>query len=266
MMVRWGRFTGGLFLAVSMFCVQGWAAPAKPVTLKADVISYDSTTGISTAEGNVVIIQEDGEAKGESAEYNLKTRVGWIAGAVTATKGDASLAADRVWVQGENHITADGSAMVGKAGNRLFASQIDYWSDRQFAETSGGWARLTQEDGSVLTAEYINYDMKSGVAIAERNVNISSPPRNMTGAGDRAVYTAGTKEKPGDVVLSGNAWAIQDGNKIVGNTLIIKNDSSVSEAKGNVKMDIMPKDKPPVTDEKTKPEKSLDKEESQEIK
>jgi len=231
-----------LVVLTSLLCAaQSFAQSGKPVTLKADTIVYDSTTGVSTAEGNVVIIQEDGQATASRAEYNMNTQVGWLEGGVVATKGDATLTANRVWIRNSNHITAEGSATFSKAGDSISATALDYWSDRQFAQTSGGWARLNQKDGSVLTAQYIEYDMQKGLAIAERNVEINSPARNLTGAGDKATYTVGTNGQPGEIVLSGNAWLIQDGNKIVGNSLIVKSDSSSSAAKGNVRMDIPPK-------------------------
>ncbi len=233
-----------LICIASLFCVEV-SAQQQPVAIKADVIEYDSSTGISTANGNVVITQEDGEARGASAQYNVKTDQGWLAGGVTAQKGTTTLSADKLWILSRNHVAAEGSAHVNKAGDSLSAYRLDYWADREFVETSGGWAKLVQSDGSVLTAVYMNYDMKKGVAVAERNVEISSPPRKLTAAGDKAVYTSGTKEKPGDIVLTGNAWAIQDGNRIAGNVLTIKSDSSQSEAKGNVKMVIVPKDEPP---------------------
>lgn len=234
-------FTVLVVLASLLCAAQSFAQSGKPVTLKADTIVYDSTTGISTAEGNVVIIQEDGQATAQRAEYNMNTQVGWLEGGVVATKGEVTLTANRVWLRDRNHVTAEGSATFSKAGDSISSSVLDYWSDREFAQASGGGARLTQKDGSVLTAQNIEYDMKNGLAVAQNNVEINSPPRNLTGAGDKATYTAGSNGKPGEFVLSGNAWIIQDGNKIVGNSLIIKSDSSSSAAKGNVRMDIQPR-------------------------
>lgn len=234
---------GLLFAGTAIICATAFAAQV-PTTLKADVIVYDSSTGVSTAEGNVVITQQDGEARGERAEYNLNTKVGWIEGNVTATKSDARLSAQKVWVRDQNYITAEGSATVSKAGDSVYAPRIDYWSDREFAKTSGGWAKLTQADGSVMTADYMEYDMKKGEGLAERNVTLDAPSRNITGAGDKATYIADRPDKPGEFILTGNAWIMQDGNKIVGDTLIVRSDKTSNEAKGNVRMDIQPKDKP----------------------
>ena len=249
------KILAGFLFAAVFFSAQVFAQGNKPTTLQADVIVYDSTTGISTAEGNVVISQEDGVAKAASAEYNMNTKTGVLMGGVTANKGEATLSASTVHIYDQNYVVADGSAYISKAGDSVSAPRIDYWSDKEFAKTSGGWGKLSQKDGSVLTANYIEYDMKKGLALAQNNVEINSPPRNLTGAGDKATYTVGTKEKPGEIILSGNAWVIQDGNKIIGNSLIIKSDSSSSEAKGNVRMDITPKAKKDETNVETKQEK-----------
>lgn len=241
-MVKKIKTIGFLTLMGIFLCVTVFAAQSEPVTLKADVIVYDSATGITTAEGNVVIIRQDGEARSQRAEYNLNTRVGWLEGNVVATQGETKLVADKVWIRDENHITAEGSAHVSKAGDSIFAPRIDYWSDRSFAKTAGGWAKLAQADGSVMTANYIEYDMKIGEGVAVGNVELDVPSKNVTGAGDRATYTADKPGVPGEFVLTGNAWVLQDGNKIMGNKLVVKSDKSTSEARGDVRLDIQPKD------------------------
>ena len=243
-MIKSKKSLGVLIVMTMLVCTAAFAQN-QPVTLKADNIFYDSATGISKAEGNVVILQDGGEAKSERAEYNMNTKVGWLEGSVVAVKGDMSLSAQKVWIRNQNYIIAEGQAHITKAGDSISAPRIDYWSDREFAQTSGGWGQLNQADGSVMTANYIQYDMKKGEGLAESNVKLRSPSRNMTGAGDKATYTAGTKEKPGEFVLTGNAWIIQDGNKVMGNRLVVKSDSSESSASGNARLDIIPEDKKP---------------------
>ena len=238
------KIIGFLLTGLALLCTGAWAAQI-PTTLKADTIIYDSETGISTAEGNVVIIQQDGEARGERAEYNLNSKVGWLEGNVVATKGEAKLAAQKIWVREQNHITAEGGASVSKAGDSVYAPRIDYWSNREFAKTSGGWAKLSQADGSVMTANHMEYDMKKGEGFAEGDVKLDASARNITGAGDRITYTAERLGKTGEFILTGNAWLMQNGNKIVGDTLIVKSDKTANEAKGNVRLDIQPKEQQP---------------------
>ena len=45
------------------------------------------------------------------------------------------------------------------------------------------------------------------------------------------------------ITLTGNAWAIQDGNKITGNTLIFRTASNRGEATGKVVMQLPPQQK-----------------------
>jgi lipopolysaccharide export system protein LptA len=235
-----------IFLLLALFFVVATARAAEePVTLQADTITYDTATGISTAEGHVVITQADGEARAERGSYNLKTKEGLLTGTVTARRGEATFAADSLRIEENNHFIAEGNASVAQKGDSLTAPVIEYWSDRSFAKTSGGWGELKQADGSILVADYIEYDIKAGMGLAEGNVQINSPARNITGAGEKATYSAGSKETPGEVILSGNAWMIQDGNKIMGDQLVVKSDRSTGEAKGNVKMVITPKQNAP---------------------
>lgn len=237
-MVKSRKIMGLLVVLAMLLCTAAFAQN-QPVTLKADNITYDSETGISKAEGNVTILQDGGEAKSERAEYNMNTKVGWLEGNVVAVKDDLSLNAQKVWIRDQNYIIAEGQAHVTKAGDSITAPRIDYWTDKKFAKTSGGWGQLSQADGSVLTADYLQYDMAKGEGLAENNVKLRSPSRNMTGGGDKATYTAGTKEKPGEFVLTGNAWLVQDGNKVMGNRLVVKSDNSESSASGNARLDIV---------------------------
>ena len=100
---------------------------------------------------------------------------------------------------------------------------------------------LNKDDGSTLTANYISYDMLKGEAVALENVQINAPARDLEGAGDKAVYLEDkTQANNSSITLSGNAWAIQNGNKIVGNRLVFKTGKSQGEASGKVVITIPP--------------------------
>ena len=107
-------------------------------------------------------------------------------------------------------------------------------------ETVGSWGELAKDDGSVLTASYINYDGRVGYATAENNVQIVSNVRNLTASADKATYDTNNQ---GTIELTGNATATQNGNTISGNQLRIVNESNTSEASGNVKLVYIPKEK-----------------------
>ena len=231
----------GCILAIGSFtAVQ--AADA-PTSIKADVIEYNTKTGITTAKGNVVISQQDGQATAAAAEYNTKNKTGKLTGGVVAIKDDARITCDTLVLHDENHTTAIGNAAMKKQDKTLRAAQVEYYKDRNFMETVGSWGELAMDDGSVLTAGYINYDGRVGYATAENNVQIVSNARNLTAAADKATYDTNNQ---GTIELTGNATATQNGNTISGNQLRIINENNTSEASGNVKMVYIPKEKPAV--------------------
>ena len=225
-----------------LFGLPAFAAKQQPpVTLKADVITYDTATGLTIAEGNVIITQEDGEALAARAEYDLNGRVGLLEGDVRVVKGDAHLTAERLTVRVNGRYTAEGSATVNKAGSRVSAPRLDYWQNG-LTRTSGGRGRLLQADGDELTADHIEYDMNKRTGLAQGNVRISSPTRSLTGAGDEASYTAVAGDDA-EIILTGNAWLVQNGNKIMGNSLILKTGKNTGEAVGQARLDILPEEK-----------------------
>ena len=218
------------------------AVAAAPVEMSANEIEYNSTTEQIHATGKVVLKREAGTAKADSAQYNVKNQTGRLQGNVSLQQEQSTLVCDALDILSQNHFVATGSlARVSKGGDSLSAPQISYYDDRQFAETNGGNALLNKDDGSTLTANYISYDMRKGEAVALENVQINAPARDLEGAGDKAVYLEDkTQANNSSITLSGNAWAIQNGNKIVGNRLVFKTGKSQGEASGKVVITIPP--------------------------
>ncbi len=214
--------------------------------VKADEIEYDMSTGDGTAKGNVVILHDGGKATAAAAEFNSKSMSGRLTGGVVADKDDAHITCATFVMHNEDYVSAVGAASVTKEDKTLTAEQIDYYSDREYAETSGSWGRLSSTDGSVLTAAQITYNGKTGMAEATGNVDIVSPPRNLTATADKAIYDT---NNDGKVELIGNATATQDGNTVSGNRLIMNNTGNASqgqraEAFGNIKIVYVPKEEP----------------------
>ena len=215
-------------------------AAGEPTSIKANVIEYNTKTGVTTASGNVVITQEDGQAQASAAEYNTKTKAGRLTGGVVATKGDARITSATLVMHDDNHMTAIGSATIKKQDKTLRAEQVEYYQDREFMETAGSWGELVMDDGSTLTAGYINYDLRQGLAIAKDNVKIVSEARSLTAAADTVTYDTA---RDGVIELVGNATDTQNGNTISGNNLRITNDDQTAQATGNVKMVYIPESK-----------------------
>lgn len=235
-----------MLLGSSALYVPAFAAQGSGFNVKADEIEYDMTSGNGTAKGNVVILHDGGKATAAAAEFNSKTMSGKLTGGVVADKDDAHITCATFVMHNEDFVSAVGEASVTKEDKTLMADQIDYHSDVEYAETIGSWGQLTSTDGSVLTAAQITYNGKTGLAEATGNVDIVSPPRNLTAKADKAIYDT---NNDGKVELIGNATATQDGNTVSGNRLIMNNAGNAAagqraEAFGNIKIVYIPEKQP----------------------
>lgn len=213
-------------------------------SVSADVLNYDLSTGVGEARGHVVITSNDGKSTADYARFDSKHKSGNLVGHVVADKGDVHMVCNEFVSHDENNFSAIGDAVITKNGSSLTAPRVNYAKDKQYASTEGGWAQLTDVDGSILIAETINYDMAQGIANALGGVVIQSDARKLDATADRAVYN--TKKNGGLIELIGHAKATQDGNTVTGDRLILKNANSkndnVAVADGNVRLRYIPEE------------------------
>lgn len=214
-----------------------------PTRIKADYIQYNTKTGMTQLKGNVIIYRDNGTIKASDGEYNTQTKAGSLTGGVSGRQDDAEIISDSIIMHaGGTHITAKGNAYIKKADKALKAEQVEYYEDKDFMETVGNHAELVMDDGSYLKANYINYDMKNGTALADGNVNIKSDVRNLVASADKASYDT---NEDGIITLTGNAKATQNGNTIESDTIKIVNtkmaNKQVARATGSVKIVYLPK-------------------------
>ena len=187
------------------------AADAK-YSVDATEIEYDMASGEGVATGKTTIQYDGGTAVADGgATFNSKERTGRLYGGVTANKEDSHIRSRELVLYSPDYISAVGDAVLTKGGKTLQAPRVDYHSDRKFAETLGGSARLSSTDGSWLTAGKIVYDINTGRADATGGVNMENTGKRMTGSGDRAVYDSNAA---GYIELIGNAKLSQDGNTV----------------------------------------------------
>lgn len=217
------------------------AAPSN-FSVQADELEYDLGSSEAVAKGSVVLKQDGGVATANYARFNSKTKSGVLTGNVVADREDMHITCNEFIVHNENDLAAVGGASISKAGKRLNADRVNYYKEREFAETIGGWARLTDSDGSVLNAAKIDYNMAAGVANAYGGVDINSPARNLTASADSAVYKT---DNSGYVELIGNAKATQNGNSVAADKLRLTN-TNVAIADGDVKIIYIPEKQPAV--------------------
>lgn len=228
-----------------MNCTVLYAAPAKDAKYSVDAqeIEYDMESGDGTTTGKTTIKHDGGIAVGQKgATFNSKKRTGHLYGGVVADKGDEHLRSQELFIYTDKYVSAVGNAVVIKGNRKLEAPRVDFHDDTKFAETLGGFARLSDTDGSWLKAGKITYDMKAGLANATGGVSLESKPRKLTGTGNTAIYNT---NETGYIELIGNAKAVQDGNTVTGDKLRITNVSdnySKSHAQGNVQIVFVPKE------------------------
>ena len=238
-----------LLLSLSVSTAVFAAAPNN-FSVKADELEYNLQTGEGEAKGHVVLKQDGGVATANYAKFNSKAKTGTLTGNVMADRDDAHIVCNVFMAHNENDMSAIGNAVVTKDGKSLSADRIDYYKERQFAETIGSWAKLTDVDGSVMNASKIDYDMAKGVANAYGGVTIDSKARTLTAKADSAIYKT---DQSGYVELNGNATATQNGNTVSGDKLRLTN-ANVAVADGNVKVHYVPEKQPAVPGKKEQTE------------
>ena len=184
--------------------------------LNADKVEYNMKTGQMTAEGNVVIRYDGGVATGAFVAYNTKTHQGEMTGGVVADKEDMHLDCDRVEVHSQTKMVAIGNVHGRKKDKRVEGPVVEYDSGEEYARLPQG-GLLATADGT-FTADYMEGWMKTEVAKAVGNAHVISPPKNFEGGGDVAEYFG---KESGKLVLTGNAWAIQDNHTLKSGRLTV---------------------------------------------
>ena len=241
-MIRKSRLMVVALLCLALFCANGssFAANGGSFELTGDVIEYDSVQGIMVAQGNVRLTQDGAIMTGTNAQYNTKNKEASITGGVHYTKDDLSLDAYQVRSFQDNHLIADGDAVLTKGQNTLHGPQIDYYADRQYALINNG-ARLDMPDGS-MTADQLEAFIAEDRAIGTGNVHIVSGARNLDATAQQAVFygITGAQDAPGKIVLTGSPRVVQDGNVLTGNTMTIYLDEKAMDAQGRSKLIVKP--------------------------
>ena len=207
-------------LAVGAVCTAA-AAPQQgnePTNLTADSLTYDTTTGLVTAEKNVRLEQGTGWIEGARATYNTKTEEGTVEGGVRAMREDMNLSCDRLFAVSQEHWQATGSVHMVKAERTFTGPQVDYYPSQNDYILAGSGGTITSADGT-LTADRLEGWMKENRFIGTGNAHIVSPPRDLEGGGDRMEYFGGV-ERP-YVVLDGSAWVFQGNNMARSNHMTV---------------------------------------------
>lgn len=210
-----------------------------PTQLDGDVITYTSKTGVMTARGGVKMTQGNAVLTGDAGEYNTKTQEAVVTGNVKVVKEASTLTAAEVRsFDGTKRLVASGNAFLVHQNGTAAGPRMEYFPERKYANITGG-ARLTNKD-AVLTATVAEAFFQEDRATADGNVHIVSETRKLDAVSDHAIYY-GINGKNGKADLIGNVRAVQDGNVLTGNHVILYLDDSAMDAEGRSKLVIQPK-------------------------
>ena len=218
------------------------AAPEKdpvPTQLDGDVITYISKTGVMTAQGGVRLTQGTAVLTGDIGEYNTKTKEAVVTGNVKVVKEGSTLTAAEVRAYDEmKRLVATGNALLVHKDGTAAGPYMEYLPDKKYAKITGG-SRLTNKD-AIVTSSVSEAFFQEDRATADGNVHIVSEARKLDAVSDHAVYY-GINGKNGKADLIGNVRAVQDGNVLTGNHVVIYLDDSAMDTEGRSKLVITPK-------------------------
>lgn len=231
-------FAAALCLTLSLGDPSKAAADKKPVEIEADVIDYNTTTGIMTAQGNVKLTQDGAVMTGSQGEYDTKKQEAYIYGGVTIAREGATLTASEVRsYENNNHLIAAGNAVLTKDANRATGPKMDYYVDKNYVVLPEA-GRVTTADGT-MTADYMFAYLNDNRMEGKGNVHLVSEAQSLDATADEAVYYGGQNGQ-GKAVLSGNARALQNGNLLTGSTLTIVDGKAMSAEGNRPKLVIIP--------------------------
>lgn len=193
------------------------AAGTEPASLDADTVVYDMNSGEATATGNVLLKRGTGRVTGARASYNTKTMAATVEGNVIAVRGDMRVTCDKLVSDGTEHMMAAGSVRGVQADKTFSGEQVDYYPNQNNYVLIAAGGRLTSADGT-FTADRMEGWLDDEHYVGTGNAHIVSTPRNMEAGGDQMDYRG---KGQGVVVVTGNAWAVQDNNTMRSNRLTL---------------------------------------------
>lgn len=193
------------------------AAGNEPASLDADTVVYDMGSGQATATGNVLLKRGTGKVTGAKATYNTKTMEALIEGNVIAVRDDMRVTCDRLVSDGTEHIMATGNVYGVQADKTFSGEQVDFYPNQNKYVLIAAGGRLTSADGT-FTADKMEGWLDDAHYIGTGNAHVVSVSRNLEAGGEQMDYRG---KDQGVVVVTGNAWAVQENNTLKSNHLTL---------------------------------------------
>lgn len=216
------------------------AADNGSLTISADRMTYDGATGRASVDGDVVIIKDDKTMTGASGWYDVKSGEASLSGGVSMIGSNTSMAAESIHSYNNTQLEATGNVHLQKDDRQIFGDKVTYNTESGYGQVNGS-GRLVVGD-SVLTGDSIEGWLNEIRAVANGNVTLSSPSKNVSASADQATYTQTPGQNDGVAYLTGNAHAVQNGNVLNAPELRLQlSDNSAETIGGRSTLIIAPK-------------------------
>ena len=180
-----------------------------PAEVFGDTVEYSMKTGVVKAKGHVVMKKDGATMTGNEATYNTKSQAGQVTGNVVADKEDLHMTSDVFIAEQQNHFVAVGNVHARQKDKAYDGPKAEYFVDKDYVLMDQGGI-VTSADGT-FQADYMEGWIKEEHYKGIGNAHVVSPPKKFEGGGDEAEYFG---KQNGKAILTGNAWAIQEGNTL----------------------------------------------------
>lgn len=214
---KYKKIAVALALAAAIPVAALAATGSEPATLDADTVEYNTETGLATASGNVLMTRGDAKVTGANASYNTRTMEGYVEGSVIAVKGNTRLTCARITTDGQNHMLAEGGVHGTQLDKSFVGERVDYYPNQNEYVLVENGGKLTSADGT-FTADKLEGWLADEHYIGTGSAHVVSPPRQLEAGGDHLDYSG---RDGGRVIITGNAWAVQENNTMKSNRLTI---------------------------------------------
>ena len=214
------------------------AADNPAVSVTADKLEYNGKTQVATATGNVVIVRDQATMNGDKATYNLKTAEADLEGNVIVQQPDMHLTSDKLHSTNRNYVIATGSVRGIYQDKKVNGDKVEYYLDKDYGIVTGNG--YLEAQGSRLWADKIDAWFKEVRAVGQGNVHIESPADNLVAYAQKAVYTQTPQKNDGVIHLTGDVNAVQNGNSLTGNDVLIRLADNSAQTMGRSTIVIIP--------------------------
>ena len=215
-----------------------WAADNPSVSVTADKLEYNGKTQVATATGNVVIVRDKATMNGDKAVYNLKTAEADLEGNVVVQQPDMHLTADKLHSTNRNYVIATGDVRGIYQDKKVNGDKVEYYLDKDYGIVTGNG--YLEAQGSRLWADRIDAWFKEIKAVGQGDVHIESPADNLVADATKAVYTQTPGKNDGVVHLTGDVNAVQNGNSLTGDNIMIRLADNSAQAMSRPTVVILP--------------------------